>query len=640
MIKPFVASLFIATAALAQTPSTTPANLVAEGVPAFSQELIAQTRPYMDNRSAFFTSWHPALPQMLISTRFAETPQLHLVKMPGGDRKQLTFYPEPVSGRFLHHDPNTIIFSKDIGGNEQFQLYRFDLASGSTTLLTDGKSRNTDGIASRDGKWIAYASTRRSGNDTDIWVEDPKHPEGARMLLQVEGGGWRARDLSPDDSQMLVMNDISANESYIWLVDMKSGEKKLLTPKGATPVSYGNVSFAADGKSIYYTSDERGEFAQLIRMKLADASKTVINPEPWDVDDVAFSDDGKRLAYTTNENGIGVLHVVDLATNKPLALPKVPFGTIVGPSWHSNGHLLGFSLVSAKSPLDAYSIDVDTRELQRWTESETGGLDSNRNVEPQLVTLKSFDGKQISAFIYRPDPARWPGKRPVLMNIHGGPEGQARPGFLGRSNYWVNELGIAIVYPNVRGSSGYGKSYLASDDGFKREDTVKDIGAIIDWIKSDPALDGSRIGVYGGSYGGYMSLATMTHYNDQMRAGIDLVGISNFLTFLKNTSGYRRDLRRVEYGDERDPKMNAFLQQISPLSSASKITKPLFVIAGFNDPRVPWTEGQQVVTTVRANGGPVWWLMAKDEGHGFQKKPNVDYQFLAMTEFLDEYLVK
>ena len=253
--------------------------------------------------------------------------------------------------------------------------------------------------------------------------------------------------------------------------------------------------------------------------------------------------------------------------------------------------------------------------------------------------MKSFDGTQISAFVYRPDPAKFPGKRPAIVNIHGGPEGQSRPIFQGRSNYWINELGIAIIYPNVRGSSGYGKTFLASDNGFNRENTVKDIGTIINWIKNDASLDGDRIGIYGGSYGGYMTLATATHYNDQIRAAVDVVGISNFLTFLQNTSGYRRDLRRVEYGDERDAKMNAFLKEISPMTSAGNIKKPLFVIAGFNDPRVPWTEGQQMVQTVRSNGAPVWWLMAKDEGHGFAKRGNQDFQFVAMTMFWDQYLL-
>lgn len=635
-MKPFVCIALLAATATAQTPS----NLVVEGIPAFPEALVEKVRPYLEARTAGFASWNPARPEMLIVTRFGNTPQLHLVKMPGGARKQLTFYPDRVGGaQFRPHDPNTIVFSKDIGGGEFFQLYRFDLGSGDVTLLTDGKSRNTSAHFSRDGKWMAYASTRRNGKDTDLYITDAMHPEANRLLLEVEGGGWSPSDFSPDAKQLLVHNTISANQSELYLVDVASGAKRMLTPKGAA-IAFSGARFSRDGNDVYLTSDEGSEFHQLIRMHLADGNKTTLSREKWDVEGFDLSEDGKRIAYTTNENGVSALHVIDASTGAAVAIPQLPIGIIGGVEWHPNNRLLGLTISSAKAPADAYSLDVDSGKLERWTESETGGLDASRNVDPQLVTMKSFDGTMISAFVYRPDPARFPGKRPALINIHGGPEGQSRPGFQGRGNYWINELGIAVVLPNVRGSTGYGKTYLAMDNGYKREDSVKDIGTVISWIKSDSMLDGSRIGVYGGSYGGYMTLATMTHFNDQMRAAIDVVGIASFITFFQNTSAYRADLRRVEYGDERDPKMHAFLEQISPLSSASKITKPLMVVAGFNDPRVPYTEGQQIVKAVRTNGAPVWWLMARDEGHGFAKKANQDYQFLAMTEFLQQYLLQ
>ena len=617
-----------------------PPNLVVENVPDFPPQLVEKVRPYLDYRTANLEDWNPNRPEALITTRFGDATQLHIVKMPGGARKQITFFPDRVSsGTFRPHDPNTIIIEKDTGGNEFFQLYRLDVPTGDLTLLTDGKSRNLASAWSRDGKWLAYSSTKRNGNDTDIWIVDPSNPQSARMALQVEGGGWSASDFSKDNTKMLVVNGISANESQIYLVDVATGTKTLLTTKSTPTVAYGDPHFSADDSDIWFTSDEGSEFSQLVRMHLADRTKQVIVREQWDVDFYTLDEARTRVAYVTNENGAGILHVSDL-NGRPILRPKLPYAVVRDLKWHPNGHLLGFSMQSAKSPTDVYSLDVDSGNVQRWTESETGGLNPDRNVDPQLVTMKSFDGMQISAFAYRPDPVKFPGKRPVIINIHGGPEGQSQPNFLGRLNYWINELGVAVVYPNVRGSSGYGKTYLASDNGFKREDTVKDIGTVINWIKGDANLDGDRIGIYGGSYGGYMTLATATHYNDQIRASIDVVGISNFLTFLANTSGYRRDLRRVEYGDERDPKMNAFLKAASPMTTASNIRKPLFVIAGFNDPRVPWTEGQQMVQTVRANGAPVWWLMAKDEGHGFAKRSNQDFQFLAMTMFWQEYLLR
>jgi dipeptidyl aminopeptidase/acylaminoacyl peptidase len=627
-------------ATLSLAAAEVPSNLVVEGVPAFSPELTERVEPYLDYRTATFSDWHPERAEMLISTRFGNTAQVHLVKFPGGARTQLTFLRERAGGGvFLPSDPGTVLFSSDLGGSENYQIYALNRTTGVVKPITDGKSRNIFSAMAYDGKLIGFSSNRRNPDDNDIWIENPADPATARMVAQMQGGGWLPRGFSLDDSKLLLVHDISANESEIWLLDIASGNKTEISTPGKKAAN-GSPHYSHDGKWIYYTTDELGEFQQLVRVPAGGGARQVVSHEPWDVEEYDTAWDGSRIAYVTNENGIGVLHVTDPDGSHPMTLPKLPSGQIGDIRWHRNNHLIGFTLNSATSPTDAYSLDIANGTLTRWTESETGGLDPSRNAEPRLVTMKSFDGTQISAFVYQPDPAKFPGKRPVIVNIHGGPEGQSRPGFLGRNNYWINELGIAIVYPNVRGSTGYGKTYLAMDNGFNRENTVKDIGTVLDWIATDPALDASRVGVYGGSYGGYMSLATMTHYNARLRAGIDVVGISNFLTFLQNTSGYRRDLRRVEYGDERDPKMHDFLAKISPQASASNITKPLFVVAGFNDPRVPWTEGEQIVKTVRANGGPVWWLMAKDEGHGFAKKANQDWQFLAMTEFWEQYLLK
>jgi dipeptidyl aminopeptidase/acylaminoacyl peptidase len=301
-------------------------------------------------------------------------------------------------------------------------------------------------------------------------------------------------------------------------------------------------------------------------------------------------------------------------------------------------------MVSARSTADVYSNRVDanrsaTGNVVRWTESETGGLNPASFAEPQLVKWKSFDDREISGFLYKP-PAKFTDKRPVIINIHGGPEAQFRPIFLARNNYYINELGVAILFPNIRGSSGYGKTYLQLDNGFLREDSYKDIGALLDWIKTQPELDADRIKITGGSYGGHMTLAIATLYNDRIRCSLDVVGMSNLVTFLEATEAYRRDLRRVEYGDERDPKMREFLERIAPLNHVKNITKPLFVVQGANDPRVPLSESEQMIATVRKNGTPVWYLMAKDEGHGFAKKKNADFQFYATILFIQKYLIE
>jgi dipeptidyl aminopeptidase/acylaminoacyl peptidase len=640
-----------------------PDNLVVEGVPPFPPELRKEAARYSEFRAAAFQSWHPKQREMLISTRFAESMQLHHVKNPGGARKQLTFLPEPVAGgKFQPKTGDCIVFAQDTGGGEFYQLYRYDVADGRIALLTDGKSRNMGARWSQSGKWIAYTSTRRNGKDNDIWLMDPTIPERRisrapdqnqngtpetrpstdRLLHEVSGGGWSVQDWSTDEAKLLLSEYISINESYLHLLDVSTGRRTPITPRQAgTKIAYSNPRFTANGKSILVASDRDSEFQRFVELDLNGNVIRVLTAKlNWDVDEFELSPDGKTIAFVSNEDGVGVLHLMDAKSGRELRAPKLPLGIPGGLEWHENSRDLGFNFVSAKSPNDAYSVDVRTGKVERWTESETGGLDPQRFVEPELVKLKSFDGLQISAFVYRPDSKKFRGRRPVIINIHGGPEGQARPIFQTRYNYFLNELGIAVIYPNVRGSAGYGKTFVALDNGFKREDSVKDIAAIIDFIKRDASLDAERISVIGGSYGGFMSLACMVRYADELRCGIDVVGISNFITFLKNTQDYRRDLRRAEYGDERDPKMAGFLEGVSPTTNVKKITKPLFVVQGKNDPRVPVTESEQMVKAIRDNGGTVWYLMAKDEGHGFQKKANVDYQFLATIQFYREFLLK
>ena len=635
--------LLLAATAFPQSNGIAPAdNLVVEGVPAIPASLVETVDRYSNFRGASLDSWDPVKREMLISTRFADTNQIHLVKMPGGARTQLTFYPDRVAGaQYSPVKDDSFLFSKDVGGGEFFQLYRYDAASGDVTLLTDGKSRNTDAVWSYAGDKIVYGSTRRTGDDVDLWEVEPANPKSDHMLAQLQGGGWGALDWSPDGKQILVLEEISANETYLWLMDSKSGEKTLLTPKGgAVKIAYSFGVFSKDGKGIYVTTDKDSEFQRLAYVDLATKEHTYLTTNiPWDVDELALSYDGKTIAFVTNEDGFGILHLLDTKTRKEKPMPALPEGVITGINWHKNNRDLGFNLSSARSSSDVYSLDVQTGKVDRWTFSETGGLNTTNFPDAELIHWKTWDGRSISGFLYRP-PAKFTGRRPVIINIHGGPEGQFRPSFPGRWDYYMNELGIAMIAPNVRGSTGYGKSFLALDNGFLREGSYQDINTLLDWVQTQPDLDSSRVLITGGSYGGFMTLAVATNYNDRICCSVDVVGPSNLVTFLEHTSGYRKDLRRVEYGDERDPKMREFLERIAPFNKAKNITKPLFVIAGKNDPRVPASESEQMVTIVRQNGTPVWWLMAKDEGHGFAKKKNQDYQFYATVMFVKEYLLK
>ncbi len=642
-ISHLLAVVLLSAVAFSQNDSIAPnENLVAEGIPKIPASLAESVGRYSEFRSAVFASWHPTRREMLITTRFADTAQIHQVKFPGGARTQLTFFPDRVSEAAyepVHGD--TFLFVKDVGGGEFFQLYLYDMKTGNITLLTDGKSRNTDPHWSYQGDRIAYGSTKRSGDNVDIWVVSPNDPANARMVAQMEGGGWNVEDWSPDGNQLLVGNYISASESYIWLIDVESGKKELLTPKPASDTAArNNARFAKDNKGVYLTSDEGSEFERLVYLDLATRKTTLLTPSlQWDVSDLDLSHDGRWLAYIADEDGIDTIHVLDTNSNKDVPVPKLPVGVINGLQWRKNSHELAFSITMASQPYDSYSLDMATGKVERWTFSETGGLNTSGFSEPQLIHWRSWDERSISAFLYKP-PAKFTGKHPVIIDIHGGPEGQVQPDFLGRDNYFINELGIVMIYPNVRGSTGYGKTFQKLDNGFLREGSYKDINTLIDWIQTQPDLDSSKIMITGGSYGGFMTLAVATNYNDRIRCSVDVVGPSNLVTFLEHTSGYRKDLRRVEYGDERDPKMREYLESIAPANKANNITKPLFVIAGANDPRVPASESAQMVDVVRKNGTPVWWLLGKDEGHGFAKKKNRDFQFYATVEFVKEFLLK
>jgi dipeptidyl aminopeptidase/acylaminoacyl peptidase len=467
---------------------------------------------------------------------------------------------------------------------------------------------------------------------------DPANPSTDKRILELAGGGWGILDWSPDDKKLLVFENISANESHYWIADIAAGTKTALTNRDEKNISYGNATFTNNGKGIYFITDKDNEFRRLAYMDLASGKINYISNIPWDIESFTMSKDGAQVVFLTNEDGESKLYQMSTNGNKYVKLNNIPQGVYSQPVFHTNNKDIAFTINSARSSTDIFVYDTKAQSLQRWTESEMGGLVPEQLSIPSLIKWKSFDQREISGFYYQPA-KKFTGKRPVMISIHGGPEGQSRPNYIGANNYFLNEMGVAIILPNVRGSSGYGKTFIALDNGMKREESVKDIGALLDWIATRPELDANRVMVTGGSYGGYMTLAVATNYNDRIKCGLDVVGISNFNTFLKNTESYRRDLRRVEYGDERDSAMSAFFEKIAPLNNAGKIKKPLFIVQGGNDPRVPRTEAVQMADKVKANGGIVWYLEAKDEGHGFRKKSNADFQRLATILFMQKYLL-
>jgi dipeptidyl aminopeptidase/acylaminoacyl peptidase len=617
-------------------------NLIAENISEIPKELANQVKKYSEARGASLAEIHPTKNEIIINTRFGSTPQLHRITQPMGARIQISFFDEPVNG--ASYEPvkgEYLIYSKDVGGNEFGQLYKLDLKTLQSTLLTDGgRSQNGGAIWRKDGKGFYYSSTKRNGGDRDIYYMDPLNPKSDKLILQVKGGGWGISDISDDGKKLLIGEYISANESHIWLLETETGKLSEVTDRKSKGIIQADALFSDKKDEIWFVSDKDNEFQRLATMNL-DSKKVSYHTSkiPWNVENGNLSDDKKSFVFITNEAGVNKMYLMNTGDKSYTAVKNIPIGLIGGASFTKDNQSIFFTQSTAQTASDVYKLTIKTGAIERWTESELGEMQQSDMALPKFIEWKSFDNLKISGFYY-PAAAKFTGKRPVLINIHGGPEGQSMASFLGASNYYTNEMGVALIYPNVRGSSGFGKTFIAKDNGFLREDSVKDIGALLDWIAQQPELDKDKIMIMGGSYGGYMTLATAFHYSDRIKCSIDIVGISNFNTFLKNTEEYRRDLRRVEYGDERIPEMAAFFEKMAPLNNIDKIKKPLFIIQGTNDPRVPVTEATQMRDKLKANGNTVWYLEAKDEGHGFRKKANVDFQRLAVIRFMQDYLLK
>lgn len=631
---------------------TPPAALKLEGVPPVPQSLVAQVARYNRFDSMGLVGWHPTRRELLISRRPMQGNVSHLwrVSSPQAQPELLSPGDEPVQG--ASYEPSEgryAVVQRAVGGNEAYQLFRLDLASREMTLLTSPDRRHQFGL------WLHRESTaivtsvpldRVAGQappTTQVWLIDPLRPERQRRIAELDGAGWAVSAASHDDRQVVLQRYLSANESEVWTMELATGSMRQTLPQGSAPApsasraTYRPIAFTPDDQQLWVVSDRASEFSELMRLDLASGRLDRFTTHiPWDVDGVSASRDGAWLALRVNVEGRDELRVLNARTGAQVRLPALPAGSVTRAVFHRQRPELAFTVNDAQSPNQLYSLDLESGAVQPWARPrESSGLVMTAQ---EIVRWPSFDGRTISGLINRPPTGKFPGKRPVLISIHGGPESQARMGFAGRTNYLIQELGLVVIQPNVRGSSGYGKTFLTLDNGKLREDSVKDIGALLDWISLQPDLDASRVVVTGGSYGGYMSLAVAAHYADRIAGSIDVVGISHFVTFLKNTETYRRDLRRVEYGDERDPDMRAHLERISPLTQAHRIRKPLMVVHGKNDPRVPYTEAEQIVARVRANGTPVWYLRGENEGHGFARKENADYQFYVTVLFLRQVL--
>jgi dipeptidyl aminopeptidase/acylaminoacyl peptidase len=635
--------LLSATAAQAQQPPGLPShqehgNLILEGVPAPDPAMAVRLDRYQHSRQASFLDWLPD-GSMLLATRFGEVEQVHRVTAPLGMREQLTFSPEPVSAARAPRTAsgNGFVFLKDQGGDENAQVF-YTAGDGSVRQLTKGNFLHSTPTWAHDGKRVAFSGNERDAESFDVYVADISTATAPRLVVGGQQDTWYPLDWSADDSKLLLWKYVSINESYLYIADVVSGAVTAVDPSGRK-VGIRSAKFAPDGRGIYLITDADSEFAQLHYLDPVSHEERKVSPElQWDIEDFDVSGDGRYIAYVVNEDGHSRLTVLDTLQKIELSPPGVPDGQISNIRFDRSGKRLAMSADSAQAPRDVFVYDLGKSAVERWTKSEIGPLDVNTLASAELIRYPTWDrvnGKQrmISAYVYRPRAA---GASPVVIDIHDGPNWQYRPHWDPFIQFLVNELGYAVIAPNVRGSSGYGKAFLRLDDGVLREDAVRDVGSLLFWIGLQPAFDRDHVAVMGSSYGGYMALASLASYSDRMRGGIDVSGISNFVSFLGSTSLYRHDMRRDEYGDEREPKMRSFLARISPLNNAAQIRRPLLVVQGLNDPRVPATESQQMVYRIRSKGGEVWYLAAKDEGHGFRRKANTDAYLQTAAMFLNK----
>ena len=644
LLKQGIAAVVVSASLLsASQNSTAQSNDLAPAksleLPKVPASLAREVEPYTRLSAYSLAGWNPGERELWTKSLASNASSVFSVASPGDNLQPKLIIPTGVYDIYFNPQASSLVYVKDNGGNEVFQLYGFDAAKYKSSLVSDGKSRNTEPVWSNRGDQLIYSSNRRNGSDTDLYVVNPSDPSTTRLLAQ-DTGYLKVFDWSPDDTQAVFYNWLSANESYLYTVDVKSGQKTLLTPKlGSEKVAYDFAQFSGDGKGIYLTTDRDSEFLRLAYMNLATKELTYLTDHiKWNIEDFKVSPDRKTLAFVSNEDGISRLHLLDLSTKKAKDVAVPGLGVISNLRWHKNSNDLAFVLSSARSVWDIYSLNTKTEKIERWVKGISEGINVEKFSEPELIHWKSFDDRQISGFLYRP-PAKFAGKRPVIIDIHGGPDDQARPQFNGPDNYFISELGIAKIYPNVRGSTGHGKSFLKLDNGYDREAAIKDIGALFDWIKSQPYLDADRVMVTGWSYGGYVSLSVAANYSDRIRAAQSVSGPTNLATYIERTEAWRRDRRREEYGDERDSKMRAFLEQTAPLNNAGKIKKPLMIVQGENDARVRASEAEQMVQAVKKNGTPVWYLLAKNEGHDFSQN-TLNYELYQTVLFAKEFLLK
>jgi dipeptidyl aminopeptidase/acylaminoacyl peptidase len=600
---------------------------------------------YLNVRTAQAPTFSPDGRKVAFISDMTGVPQLWQVSVDGGWPDQLSFALNRVLSAHYAHQRPEIVFGMDQGGNERQQMF---LLRGPQVLdlAVDPAVIHDFGALSPDDRRLAYSDNRRHPAFFDVYVRDLDDSD-ERCVYQQDGSNFVV-DWSPDGhpyARLLLMRQTGSLDTELFLLDLDTGIASHLTPH-EPPVSYRQARFAPDGTQrhpegtrqacggvpgIYLVTDQDSEYARAARMNLETRAIEFLTDDNADVDWLSVSPDGWLLALVRNREGYGQLTVYSAETHEETSVPDLPEGVVLQPTWSNDSQKLAFSFTAPAYNLNIWVWDLGSGECRQITHVAAGGIPPESHVTPELIHYRSFDGREIPAFLYMPDA----GRPPVVVMVHGGPEGQAQPIFNSVVQYLVNR-GYAVFAPNVRGSTGYGRTYTHLDDVEKRMDSVADLKAAAEWLKASGRVDGNRLAIMGGSYGGFMVLAALTTYPDSWAAGVDIVGIANFETFLRNTGAYRRHWRIPEYGD---PDIHADLfRRISPLHYVDRIEAPLMVIHGDNDPRVPLSEAEQIVEAVKRRGLPVEFLRFSDEGHGIVKLQNKLIAYPAVGEFLDRNL--
>jgi dipeptidyl aminopeptidase/acylaminoacyl peptidase len=619
--------------------SASAAIVTRDGIPEAPPAAAGRLADYLQARSACALGFSPQ-GQVLIRTRFGDTDQLHVVAQSGGARLQLTFGADPVGWAAFSPDPlhSAFAFLRDQGGDGNFQLYYQRSGDAAARILTDGHAETFSPVWSSSGREIAFSSNARDAAAHDIVVVDPESGALPHLVVSGDGAGWRALDWAADDHLLLVLKTVSSSESHLYLVDLQSGQRRELDA-ATNPVSITDARLARDGQGVYYISDGYGEFSQLRYINIFTGQKAALSDHiPAGIGELALSRDGRYLAFISNEADTDRLNIVDLIAHQDLTPPRLPFaGVMRGLGFDAEGKNLVFSLAAPTRPEDAFVLNIAANSLTAWTRSEAGPLDSSKFVLPRSVKIPTFDregmrAREVPAYVYE---TAGSARHPVLIALNGGPEEQVRPGFEPWIQYLAIELGYAIVTPALRGSRGYGKAYAAAGQGSLREDAIKDIGALLAWLRAQHDLDARRVVISGRGYGASLALAALVNYSDRLRGGIAVSGIGDFVEWLSTAPAGSQQQRRAQFGDEREPDMRAMLRRLSPLASVDRIQRPLLIVHGRNDREVPILQSEALVAVARSRNVPVWYLIANDQGHEFGDKRALDATFSTVAQFLE-----